>query len=103
MPPPPAAITSILSWMTFDLLDVPAEQRTTLHGEREMDWSHWVVQGGEDVGQRSNGLNFSDGFKLFYPPIQPAAGLAKAVRAPVGRPVAAADLRDRNRPRTAGR
>src|SRR5450830_1092536 len=43
-----------------DLLDVPAEQRTTLHGEREMDWSHWVVQGGEDVGQRSNGLNFSD-------------------------------------------
>ncbi|WP_248802537.1 LysR substrate-binding domain-containing protein [Pseudomonas sp. MWU13-2100] len=43
-----------------DLLEVPAEQRTTLHGEREMDWSHWVVQGGEDVGQRSNGLNFSD-------------------------------------------
>jgi len=25
-----------------------------------MDWSHWVVQGGEDVGQRGNGLNFSD-------------------------------------------
>jgi len=43
-----------------DLLGVPAEQRTTLHGEREMDWSHWVVQGGDDVGQRSNGLNFSD-------------------------------------------
>lgn len=43
-----------------DLLKVPAEQRTTLHGEREMDWSHWVVEGGEDVGQRSNGLNFSD-------------------------------------------
>lgn len=43
-----------------DLLNTPAEQRTTLHGEREMDWSHWVVEGGEDVGQRSNGLNFSD-------------------------------------------
>lgn len=43
-----------------DLLKVPAEQRTTLHGEREMDWHYWVVQGGDDVGQRSNGLNFSD-------------------------------------------
>ncbi|MNJ34995.1 DNA-binding transcriptional activator GcvA [compost metagenome] len=43
-----------------DLLKLPATQRTTLHGEREMDWSHWVVEGGEDVGQRSNGLNFSD-------------------------------------------
>ncbi|MFC3941083.1 LysR family transcriptional regulator [Pseudomonas gingeri NCPPB 3146 = LMG 5327] len=43
-----------------DVLALPVEQRTTLHGEREMDWSHWVVQGGEHVGQRSNGLNFSD-------------------------------------------
>ncbi|BBP76349.1 LysR substrate-binding domain-containing protein [Pseudomonas gingeri] len=43
-----------------DVLELPVEQRTTLHGEREMDWSHWVVQGGEHVGQRSNGLNFSD-------------------------------------------
>lgn len=43
-----------------DLLNVPAAQRTTLHGEREMDWSHWVVEGGQEVGQRSNGLNFSD-------------------------------------------
>lgn len=42
------------------LLALPAEQRTTLHGEREMDWSYWVVQGGTDVGQRSSGLNFSD-------------------------------------------
>lgn len=42
------------------LLNTPREQRTTLHGEREMDWSHWVIEGGEDVGQRSNGLNFSD-------------------------------------------
>lgn len=43
-----------------DVLKQAPERRTTLHGEREMDWSHWVVQGGKDVGQRSNGLNFSD-------------------------------------------
>lgn len=42
------------------LANLPAGQRTTLHGEREMDWSHWVIQGGEDVGQQGNGLNFSD-------------------------------------------
>jgi len=43
-----------------DLLDQPATARTTLHGEREMDWSRWSVLGGEDVGQRTHGLNFSD-------------------------------------------
>lgn len=43
-----------------DVLSLPAGQRTTLHGEREMDWSHWQVQGGADVGQHSQGLNFSD-------------------------------------------
>ncbi|OLF53898.1 LysR substrate-binding domain-containing protein [Pseudomonas chlororaphis] len=43
-----------------DVLRQTPERRTTLHGEREMDWSHWTVQGGADVGQRSNGLNFSD-------------------------------------------
>ncbi|NNJ16096.1 LysR family transcriptional regulator [Pseudomonas putida CSV86] len=42
------------------LIDQPAARRTTLHGEREMDWSRWSVQGGEDVGQRTHGLNFSD-------------------------------------------
>ncbi|WP_137818755.1 LysR substrate-binding domain-containing protein [Pseudomonas sp. 2FG] len=42
------------------LLAVPDEQRTTLHGEREMDWSHWAVEAGIDVGQHSHGLNFSD-------------------------------------------
>ena len=42
------------------LLDVPAARRTTLHGEREMDWSHWQLEGGEDVGQQGEGLNFSD-------------------------------------------
>jgi LysR family glycine cleavage system transcriptional activator len=35
-------------------------QRCTLHGERQMDWSHWTLAGGADVGQQSNGLNFSD-------------------------------------------
>ena len=42
------------------VMSLPAEQRTTLHGEREMDWSHWQVQGGANVGQHSQGLNFSD-------------------------------------------
>ncbi|PMZ89403.1 MULTISPECIES: LysR substrate-binding domain-containing protein [unclassified Pseudomonas] len=42
------------------LLAVPVEQRTTLHGEREMDWSHWAVESGIDVGQMDQGLNFSD-------------------------------------------
>lgn len=43
-----------------DLLAQPAAARCTLHGEREMDWSHWQLQGGTDVGQHSEGLNFSD-------------------------------------------
>ncbi|MDF3866474.1 LysR substrate-binding domain-containing protein [Pseudomonas denitrificans (nom. rej.)] len=42
------------------LLQQPEAARTTLHGEREMDWAHWQLQGGADVGQRSEGLNFSD-------------------------------------------
>ncbi|MBO9548371.1 LysR substrate-binding domain-containing protein [Pseudomonas sp.] len=42
------------------LLQTPAQQRTTLHGEREMDWSHWQLEGGEAVGQQGKGLNFSD-------------------------------------------
>ena len=42
------------------LLALPESERLTLHGEREMDWSRWEIQGGADVGQRSNGLNFSD-------------------------------------------
>ncbi len=42
------------------LLETPASERTTLHGEREMDWSHWQVQGGAAIGQRNQGLNFSD-------------------------------------------
>ncbi|QEY63216.1 LysR family transcriptional regulator [Metapseudomonas lalkuanensis] len=42
------------------VLELAADARTTLHGEREMDWSHWQVQGGANVGQQSQGLNFSD-------------------------------------------
>ncbi|NVZ70681.1 LysR substrate-binding domain-containing protein [Pseudomonas costantinii] len=42
------------------VLKEPKEQRTTLHGEREMDWSHWAVEAGIDVGQQDQGLNFSD-------------------------------------------
>lgn len=43
-----------------DVLAMPTELRTTLHGEREMDWSHWTVEAGVDVGQQDQGLNFSD-------------------------------------------
>lgn len=42
------------------LLEQTDSSLTTLHGEREMDWAHWQLQGGADVGQRSEGLNFSD-------------------------------------------
>ncbi|MGE8500226.1 MAG: LysR substrate-binding domain-containing protein [Pseudomonas sp.] len=42
------------------LLTQQPDDRCTLHGEREMDWSHWAVQGGVNVGQQSRGLNFSD-------------------------------------------
>lgn len=43
-----------------NLLATPQEQRTTLHGELKMDWSHWKMAGGIDVGQSERGLNFSD-------------------------------------------
>ncbi|MCF7751483.1 LysR family transcriptional regulator [Bacillus subtilis subsp. subtilis] len=43
-----------------DLLKQPATARTTLHGERDMDWSQWQALGGSDVGQQRHGLNFSD-------------------------------------------
>ncbi|MBU4682143.1 LysR family transcriptional regulator [Cedecea davisae] len=42
------------------ILEAPVQQRMTLHGEREMSWEHWIVAGGVDVGQRSQGMNFSD-------------------------------------------
>lgn len=43
-----------------DVLALPVAERTTLHGEREMDWSQWQVHGGADVGQQREGLNFSE-------------------------------------------
>lgn len=43
-----------------DVVAQPASERTTLHGEREMDWNHWRAQGGVDVGQRDQGMNFSE-------------------------------------------
>lgn len=42
------------------VLDIPASQRVTLHGEREMSWEHWSAAGGGDVGQSGKGLNFSE-------------------------------------------
>ena len=42
------------------VLTQPAQERTTLHGEREMDWHHWTLKGGEDLQLLTQGLNFSD-------------------------------------------
>lgn len=42
------------------VLAQPAAQRTTLHGERELDWHHWTLKGGEDLQLQTRGLNFSD-------------------------------------------
>lgn len=42
------------------VLALPAAERTTLHGERELDWHHWTLKGGEDLYLQTRGLNFSD-------------------------------------------
>ncbi len=42
------------------MLELPAAERTTLHGERELDWHHWTLKGGEDLHLQTRGLNFSD-------------------------------------------
>ncbi len=42
------------------LLLRPPPERATLHGERNMDWSHWEAEGGPEIGRRTNGTNFSD-------------------------------------------
>ncbi|MNT23471.1 Glycine cleavage system transcriptional activator [compost metagenome] len=42
------------------VLAQPAAERTTLHGERELDWHHWTLRGGEDLQLQTRGLNFSD-------------------------------------------
>ena len=80
------------------LLRLPAEQRTTLHGEREMDWSHWAVQAGVDVGQQQHGLNFSDPGLLLDAACQ---GPGQPVAEPAGagqRPIAAAAGANHSRP-----
>lgn len=46
------------------LLALTPEQRVTLHGEREMDWSHWAVAGGAGLlqpltEQRVRGANWA--------------------------------------------
>ncbi|WMJ69687.1 LysR family transcriptional regulator [Stenotrophomonas sp. 24(2023)] len=53
-----------------DVLALPAATRTTLHGEREMDWSQWQVQGGMAVGQQREGLNFSEPGQLLDAALQ---------------------------------
>ncbi|MFM5572300.1 LysR family transcriptional regulator [Aeromonas veronii] len=50
----------LLPVATATVLSRPAEERTTLHGERELDWHHWTLRGGEDLHLQSRGLNFSD-------------------------------------------
>ncbi|WP_323934862.1 LysR family transcriptional regulator [Aeromonas hydrophila] len=50
----------LLPVATATVLSRPAEDRTTLHGERELDWHHWTLRGGEDLHLQTRGLNFSD-------------------------------------------
>ncbi len=50
----------LLPVATATVLSRPAEERTTLHGERELDWHHWTLRGGEDLHLQTRGLNFSD-------------------------------------------
>lgn len=50
----------LLPVATATVLSRPAEERTTLHGERELDWYHWTLRGGEDLHLQTRGLNFSD-------------------------------------------
>ncbi|WP_429104385.1 LysR family transcriptional regulator [Aeromonas allosaccharophila] len=50
----------LLPVATATVLSRPAEERTALHGERELDWHHWTLRGGEDLHLQTRGLNFSD-------------------------------------------
>ena len=50
----------LLPVATATVLSRPAEERTTLHGERALDWHHWTLRGGEDLHLQTRGLNFSD-------------------------------------------
>ena len=55
-----AAGGSLAAGGTATVLSRPAEDRTTLHGERALDWHHWTLRGGEDLHLQTRGLNFSD-------------------------------------------
>ncbi|WP_421262037.1 LysR family transcriptional regulator [Aeromonas jandaei] len=50
----------LLPVATATVLSRPAGERTTLHGEQELDWHHWTLRGGEDLHLQTRGLNFSD-------------------------------------------
>lgn len=50
----------LLPVATATVLSRPTKERTTLHGERELDWHHWTLRGGEDLHLQTRGLNFSD-------------------------------------------
>ncbi|WP_429020118.1 LysR family transcriptional regulator [Aeromonas allosaccharophila] len=50
----------LLPVATATVLSRPAEERTTLHGERALDWHHWTLRGGEELHLQTRGLNFSD-------------------------------------------
>lgn len=50
----------LLPVATATVLSRPAEERSTLHGERALDWHHWTLKGGEDLQLQTRGLNFSD-------------------------------------------
>lgn len=50
----------LLPVATATVLSRPAGERTTLHGERELDWHHWTLRGGEELHLQTRGLNFSD-------------------------------------------
>jgi LysR family glycine cleavage system transcriptional activator len=50
----------LLPVATSTVLALPVTERTTLHGERELDWHHWTLKGGEDLQLQTRGLNFSD-------------------------------------------
>ncbi|EPU3919145.1 LysR substrate-binding domain-containing protein [Aeromonas hydrophila] len=51
---------ALLPLATLAVLAQPPAERTSLHGEREMDWHHWTLKGGEDLQLQTRGLNFSD-------------------------------------------
>lgn len=53
----PLLADRLLPVATATVLSRPAEERTTLHGERELDWHHWTLRGGEDLHLQTRGLD----------------------------------------------